>query len=265
MTVATFVLESTWIEDWDGAGAGESWSDEEAENALTWLSNIGSGAASGAATGAVAGPWGALIGGLVGGGLGAAQTALQQNQQNQQPKPPPPAPAAPQRPAPSAARPAPAPRPAPTRTIAVPRPAPTRPAPTTPAAPAGSVSTTDVAALVTTLAPMLLALGQQLASTPSAPAAVAPESWPEWPEDSDPWPVGEDVEPTEPLEVPPSLETWGEPEPFADTVPPAYDEPAGDEAYEAFPSDEWESEVESEVESAAECWPAESEWQEVPA
>ena len=247
MTVATFVLESTWVEDWDGAGAGESWTDEDAENALTWLTNIGSGAASGAATGAVAGPWGALIGGLVGGGLGAAQTALQQNQQAQRPPTPPAA-----RPAPAPApRPAPRPAPPPTRTIAVPRPAPTRPAPSPAAAPpAASVSAADVASLVTTLAPMLLALGQQLASTPSAPAGAALEAsgegWPDRPEDVDLWPVGDDVDPDESYGTPEATET------YVEAAPEAYGETEGHEGYGG------------ETESEAECWPPESDWQEVP-
>lgn len=264
MAVTTFVLESTWAEDWDGAASGESWSDEEAENALTWLTNIGSGAASGAATGAVAGPWGALIGGLVGGGLGAAQTAIQQNQQAQQPAPRPPAPAA--RPAPA---PAPAPRPtapppgvapAPNRTIAVPRPAPARPAPAAPAT--GTVSTSDVATLVTTLAPLLLALGQQLGNQPAAP--TAPESW-DWTEDSDPWPVGEDADPW------PTAEAYDAPvEPLDTSVeaaPEAHPASTGEtvpEAYEQLETDPYD-EAASESDSEAECWPAESEWQEVPA
>lgn len=230
MAVTTFVLESIWAEDWDGEVAGESWTDEDAENALTWLTNIGSGAASGAATGAVAGPWGALIGGLVGGGLGAAQTALQQNQQAQQPAQRPPVPAA--RPAPAPAptpRPAPAPpRAAPVRTIAVPtRPAPAAPAPA--AAPAtGGVSTSDVANLVTTLAPLLVALGQQLATDPAPPSAPAPESW-EVTEDVDPWPEGEAFDET--------------------PAPPSYDDPA--------------DEATSESDSGTECWAPEGEWQEV--
>ena len=226
MAVTTFVLESTWAEDWDGEVSGESWTDEDAENALTWLTNIGSGAASGAATGAVAGPWGALIGGLVGGGLGAAQTALQQNQQAQQPAQRPPTPAA--RPAPT---PAPTPRPAaPVRTIAVPRPAPTRPTPAAPAPAPGGMSTSDVANLVTTLAPLLVALGQQLATDPPPAAAPAPEDW-EGSEDVDPWPEGDDIDETPP--------------------PASYGDPA--------------DEASSESDSETECWAAEGEWQEVPA
>lgn len=248
MAVTTFVLESTWAEDWDDSGSAESWSDEEAENALTWLTNIGSGAASGAATGAVAGPWGALIGGLVGGGLGAAQTALQQNQQAQQPAPRPPTPAA--RPAPA---PAPRPAPAPTRPTAVPRPAPARPAAPAPAT--GGVSTSDVATLVTTLAPLLLALGQQLGNQP---AAAAPEAW-DWDEDSDPWPAGEDVDPepaTEAYDVPAEpLDT------SVETVTVAYPETSESvpEAHEQHESDPYD-----EADAGAGCWPAEGEWQEVP-
>ncbi len=82
----------------------------EEENALNWLTSIGSGAAQGAGTGAVAGPWGALIGGLVGAGLGALQQATQP-----QPAPPPssaPPPASPSPPSPAPPRPAAPPSPA---------------------------------------------------------------------------------------------------------------------------------------------------------
>lgn len=155
-------FESTWTEStWDGPVVTDTTDDE---NALQWLSNIGQGMATGAATGAVAGPWGALIGGLVGGGLGAAQTALAQNQPAPSRPPAPPAatapapapPSAAARPTPPVATPRPTPRPtAPVRPAVV-------PAPRTPAPTRTDQQLATVTTLLTTLAPMLASLTQQM-------------------------------------------------------------------------------------------------------
>lgn len=160
MTV--YAMESTWVEDAEPEDWSGHWpAAQEAEDALQWLSNIGQGAASGAATGAVAGPWGALIGGLVGGGPGAAQTAMAQQQPKPAPRPGTPPPA--HRPPVPAPAPGLAPQPGPTVTT---RPRVTqtiapRVAPPAPAA-AGSPSASDVAGLVTVLAPLLVTATQRL-------------------------------------------------------------------------------------------------------
>lgn len=156
----------SWIESAREASA------EDAENALTWLTNIGSGAATGAATGAVAGPWGALVGALAGAGLGAAQTAMSQQQRPAAPRPAAPRPAAPR---PAAPRPTP-PRPPPPRPAtppaAAPRPAAPRPAvpppvaasPPPAAAPATQSDLAGVLGAVLSLLPVVVsAFGQRQA------------------------------------------------------------------------------------------------------
>jgi len=126
----------TWLTH--GADGGPT----EQENAMNWLTSIGSGAAQGAATGAVAGPWGALIGGIVGAGLGALQQATQQSAQPSPSPPPRSAPPAPPRPAPA------------------PRPPSTSPPPR--AAPAGGTAGTAAVQQIAQVLPQLLQLVQTI-------------------------------------------------------------------------------------------------------
>lgn len=118
---------------------------EDAEGVLDWVKSIGTGAATGATTGLVAGPWGALVGGVAGAGIGAVSQAV--SDRKPQPRQPQPAP----RPQP-AARPTPQPRP------------PRRPArrPQTPSRAGGR--STNSAATVRQLLPLLTRLVSALAS-----------------------------------------------------------------------------------------------------
>lgn len=150
-----------WVESAREASA------EDAENAMTWISNILGGAGTGAATGAVGGPIGALIGAVVGAGVGAAQTALSQQQQRPAQRPPqrpaarpapPPRPAQPPRPAPQA-------RPAPPPTAPrAPQPVATPPPAAAPPAPAAQSDLSNVLGAVLTLLPVVVsAFGQRQA------------------------------------------------------------------------------------------------------
>lgn len=196
--VQALIIESVWLEDAvvENAGLAEiaqTWdaAAEDAENALKWLASIGSGVASGAATGAVGGPWGALVGGLVGGGLGAVQAAQRAPQQRMRPSVAPssrPTSAAPDK---AAAAPVTTPPPAATAPATPPPFTGPLPASGAPAPPAGSVNAADVANMLTTLTPLLVALGQQLATGPTPTAVVEGAAHRE----IDAWPVDDDAAP----------------------------------------------------------------------